>query len=184
MFRVLSVDFHFAPEVSWPHKQFSLVHHLLSVYSALRMQRASGEQVPCLSAAESNGLLLDHSHDSEPAHTGSSQARDEFSDMVPCSSHRYNLHHLVLSGGSTGINSVDDNAVSQPPGSSKPIPRVLSFSWSSFLTDAVYILSTIPFIVLACLLAGANVKPVDQASDQNFGNGTRVVSLPYLARFI
>lgn len=148
------------------------------------MQRASGEQVPCLSAAESNGLLLDHSHNIELAHTGSIQARDEISDMSPCSSHRPDHYHLVLSSDSTGTNNIDDNAVSQPLDSSKPTPRVLSFSWSSFLTDSVYILSTIPFIVLACLLARANVKPVHQASDQNFDNGIRVVSLPCLERFI
>lgn len=148
------------------------------------MQRVSGEQVPCLSAAESNGLLLDQSHGSEPAHKGSSQAGDEISDMAPCSSHRSNLYHLVLCSDSTGMNNVDENASSQPPDSSKPIPRVLSFSWLSFLTDAVYILSTIPFIVLACLLARANDKPIDQASEQNFGNGIRVVSLPYLESLI
>lgn len=164
--------------------QCSSIYHSLRVYSAPKMQRASGEQVPCLSAAESNGLLLDHSHDSKPAHTGSSQARDEISDMSSCSSHRSNLYHLILSSDSTGTDNVNVNAASQPPDSSKPIPRILSFSWPSFLTDAVYILSTIPFIVLAFLLARAIDKPVDQASEQNFGNGIRVVSLPYLERFI
>lgn len=58
----------------------------------------------------------------------------------------------------------------------KGVPRSLSFSWASFAADALSILVTIPFIVLALLLAQAKGEIVEKNALHNFENGIRVVS--------
>lgn len=82
--------------------------------------------------------------------------------------------------GQPSHNVTEDSITAQPSDCSKPIPRTLSFSWYSFLTDAIYVLSSVPFIVLTCLLARANGKPIHQASRQEFENGIRIVSVPFI----
>lgn len=106
--------------------------------------------------------------------------RDDTSDVSQYPSYRSTHHCITSLSESSGTTDIDDDVVSQHSDSSKPIPRVLSFSWSSLVIDAISIMSTIPFIVLACLLAQANGKPVHETSKQNFGNGIRVVSLTCL----
>lgn len=158
--------------------------NLLRFHFFLKMQQESGERIPCLSGGETTGLPSDQSRDPERSRSGTRQASDWNPNISPLSSHRSILRYMTSVSNSSGMTDVEDDVVSQHPDSSKPIPRVLSFSWSSFVTDVISVLSTIPFIVLACLLARANGKPVHQASDQNFSNGTRVVSLNYSKVFL
>lgn len=155
---------------------------LLRVKSFSTMERISGEQVPCLSAAESDTSPSDQSHTGsyKPLHTRRRKARRGHSYMFPNSDNRSTPRHdMGPSSESSDIAGFDGDITSQPWDYSMPAPRTLSFSWSSFVTDAISVLSTVPFIVLACLLARANGEPVHQAAHQSFENGIRVVSVLY-----
>ncbi|KAI7775579.1 hypothetical protein LA080_006590 [Diaporthe eres] len=120
--------------------------------SSIDATQADEEQNPCLSSAErdSNQVIDDSSG---VARTGSEA--------------KTSLHGCVLG------NKVPELDFAEP------IPRSFTTSWSSILAGSISILSTVPFLVLACLLARVEGDAVDQSSQRNLENSIKVVSGPF-----
>lgn len=119
--------------------------------SATGATQANEEQNPCLSSAE---------HDSN-------QVTDDSSSI----SHTDLELNTSLRGYTLG-----NKVPGQELDFTEPIPRSLTTSRSSILADSISILSTVPFLVLACLLARTEGDAVDQSSQRNIENSIKVVS--------
>lgn len=138
------------------------------------MQQTHGEQISFLLAAENNSSGSGHSHASEPLRSERGQACHGQSDRD--SDYTNQPTHVVSPVFSSATDVDAGEMVPQPPDSSNPIPRALSFSYIAFITDTISVLSSVPFIVLACLLARISGRPVHEVLHQNYENGIRVVS--------
>lgn len=138
------------------------------------MEQSTSEEIPCLSAAEhessrvtqNNSDLLRPDED-ELGSSTPPPGQDEQQALRDSVSRRTSLETVI-----------ESTTVTHPSDSSKSIPRALSFSWSSLVADVFSILVTIPFIVLACLLAQVKGKVVEKNALLDFENGIRVVSIP------